>query len=365
MKLNIRDFLIENGWQVYAEKFSNNGPDADWCFINTNHNDSKQKIIYIYETLCLNKNPFNYYLNPVDIYEHLPTLYKYATNCNSVLECGVRASVSSWALVYGLINNNSDNKKLILNDIEPCNIDILLEHTKNIYNLNIAYEWISDLDINLKENVDLTFIDTWHVGGHLKKELAKFSKLTNKYIIMHDTTIDEFTSEAIRANLSEEQIHKLSIESNLSVDEIKMGLWPAIEDFLKNNNDWVLHDRFTNNNGLTILKKVYNKPKIVDCFTFYNELDLLTYRLNILNDTVDYFVLVESTHSFVGKEKPLFYQENKHLFEKFNHKIIHIIVDDFPHKYPNIDFEKKEQWINERFQRDCISRGIDKLSFTK
>ena len=32
-----RDFLIQHGWVVYAEKFSNNGPDADWCFINTNH----------------------------------------------------------------------------------------------------------------------------------------------------------------------------------------------------------------------------------------------------------------------------------------------------------------------------------------
>ena len=106
----------------------------------------------------------------------------------------------------------------------------------------------------------------------------------------------------------------------------------------------------------------FNKRKIIDCFIFYNELDMLTYRLNILNDIVDYFVLVEATHTFVGKEKPLFYQENKHLFEKFNHKIIHIIVDDFPHKYPNIDFEKKEQWINERHQRDCISRGLDKLS---
>jgi len=37
-----------------------------------------------------------------------------------------------------------------------------------------------------------------------------------------------------------------------------MGLWPAIEEFLKNNNDWVLHERFTNNNGLTILKKICN-----------------------------------------------------------------------------------------------------------
>ena len=78
-----------------------------------------------------------------------------------------------------------------------------------------------------------------------------------------------------------------------------------------------------------------------------------------MNDTVDYFVLVESIHTFVGKEKSLFYQENKQLFEKFNHKIIHIIVDDFPYKYPNINFEHRHQWKNEYFQRNCISRGIN------
>lgn len=89
---------------------------------------------------------------------------------------------------------------------------------------------------------------------------------------------------------------------------------------------------------------------------------MLTYRLNILNDAVDYFVLVEATHTHVGKEKPLFYQENKYLFEKFNNKIIHIIVDDFPYKYPNINIKEEEQWINEKFQRNCISRGLDKLS---
>jgi beta-1,4-mannosyl-glycoprotein beta-1,4-N-acetylglucosaminyltransferase len=106
--------------------------------------------------------------------------------------------------------------------------------------------------------------------------------------------------------------------------------------------------------------KMCNK-KIIDCFIFYNELDLLNYRLNILNDVVDYFVLVESRHTFVGKEKPLFYQDNKELFAEFNHKIIHIVVDDFPHKFPYIDIGKGEQWVNEKFQRNCISRGIDKL----
>ena len=47
--------------------------------------------------------------------------------------------------------------------------------------------------------------------------------------------------------------------------------------------------------------------KIIDCFTFYNELDLLNYRLNILNNVVDYFIIVESTHTHVGKEKNLIY----------------------------------------------------------
>ena len=47
--------------------------------------------------------------------------------------------------------------------------------------------------------------------------------------------------------------------------------------------------------------------KVVDCFIFYNELDLLTYRLNVLNDTVDYFIIVESTHTHVGKEKKLYF----------------------------------------------------------
>jgi beta-1,4-mannosyl-glycoprotein beta-1,4-N-acetylglucosaminyltransferase len=99
--------------------------------------------------------------------------------------------------------------------------------------------------------------------------------------------------------------------------------------------------------------------KLVDCFIFYNELDLLTYRLNVLNDVVDYFIIVESTHTHVGKEKKLFFNENKDLFEKFSKKIIHIIVEDFPYKFPNIDYSKNEQWKNENFQRNAISRGIN------
>ena len=57
----------------------------------------------------------------------------------------------------------------------------------------------------------------------------------------------------------------------------------------------------------------------------------------------------------------MFFDNNKKLFEEFNSKIIHIIIDQLPHLYPNIDYSKNEQWINEHFQRNSIKNGIDKI----
>lgn len=101
--------------------------------------------------------------------------------------------------------------------------------------------------------------------------------------------------------------------------------------------------------------------KIIDCFIFYNELDLLNYRLNILNNIVDYFIVVEATHKHNGKEKNLIYEENKNKFDSFKNKIIHIILDDFPYKFPNINNNNDEPLKNEIYQRNAIKLGIDKL----
>ncbi len=75
--------------------------------------------------------------------------------------------------------------------------------------------------------------------------------------------------------------------------------------------------------------------KIFDTFMFFNELDLLEIRLNILDKYVDYFVISEATVTFSGKSKPLYFLENKERFKKFEHKIIHNIVDDTPSEFNN------------------------------
>ena len=73
--------------------------------------------------------------------------------------------------------------------------------------------------------------------------------------------------------------------------------------------------------------------KVFDSFIFFNELDLLELRLNILNDVVDYFVLTESPFTVSGNEKPLYYQDNKDRFGKFNDKIIHNITEEIPDNF--------------------------------
>ena len=89
---------------------------------------------------------------------------------------------------------------------------------------------------------------------------------------------------------------------------------------------------------------------LYDCFTFFNELELLEIRLNELDDIVDKFVLVEATRTHTNKIKPLYFKENKEKFSKFTDKIIHIVVDDMP--------ESNDAWVLENYQRNSIVRGL-------
>lgn len=89
---------------------------------------------------------------------------------------------------------------------------------------------------------------------------------------------------------------------------------------------------------------------IYDCFSFFNELDLLEIRMNVLKDIVDRFVLVEARQTHTGKPKPLYYEANKTRYAKFHDRIIHVVIDEFPKEY--------DAWRNENCQRNAIMRGL-------
>lgn len=91
---------------------------------------------------------------------------------------------------------------------------------------------------------------------------------------------------------------------------------------------------------------------IYDCFSFFNELDVLELRLNILSAVVDKFVLVESHLTHSNKPKELFFAKNVERFGAFADKIIHVVVEKFP------DNPNNDAWVFEHFQRNAIMRAL-------
>ncbi len=69
---------------------------------------------------------------------------------------------------------------------------------------------------------------------------------------------------------------------------------------------------------------------IFDCVPFFNELDILKLRMEILDPYVDYFVLEESSVTFSGDDKKMIFAQNRQLFDKFKDKIRYVAVTDSP-----------------------------------
>jgi beta-1,4-mannosyl-glycoprotein beta-1,4-N-acetylglucosaminyltransferase len=97
--------------------------------------------------------------------------------------------------------------------------------------------------------------------------------------------------------------------------------------------------------------------KIYDCFQFFNEFDLLEIRLEMLYDEVDHFVISETSRTHSDLPKPFNFNENKHRFEKYLDKIIHVMED-----YPSdiLHFDKITEDSPYNIQRNRISDIYDK-----
>lgn len=181
---------------------------------------------------------------PSDINEHIPTIIKYGQECNHITEMGVRDILSTWGWLASapkqkLISYDLYNPSRWGGDIQS------VYDTAEAYGLNFEFVEASVLDIEIEET-DLLFIDTWHHYNQLKAELERHSHKAKKYICFHDTTSYEHKSEP-------------TTSENAFVDELNWnkGLWDAVTEFLEKNKDtWKLKERFTNNNGFTIIERI-------------------------------------------------------------------------------------------------------------
>lgn len=167
-----------------------------------------------------------------DISEHLDTLKQYADECKIIVELGVNEGISTTAWALSLEENSKDRYVYCYDYIDERDYFKPLLQTCKIQNLNLKFTLADDLKIEIPE-CDLLFCDTLHEGQQLRQELKLHSDKAKKYIILHDT--ESFRFRGVREGTE--------------------GLWPAIENFLKENSNWVMKIHYPNNNGLTILER--------------------------------------------------------------------------------------------------------------
>jgi beta-1,4-mannosyl-glycoprotein beta-1,4-N-acetylglucosaminyltransferase len=89
---------------------------------------------------------------------------------------------------------------------------------------------------------------------------------------------------------------------------------------------------------------------VYDCFPFFNELDLLEIRLNVLSSVVDKFVIVEADRTFSNQPKQLFFEQNKNRYAEFLGKIIYIKLTEY--------LVLETPWMFEDYQRNMIMEGL-------
>jgi len=157
-----------------------------------------------------------------DINEHLLALRDLSEDCTHITELGVRGIVSTWAFLAGL---KKGGKLVSIDILHPSayggDITEVERHAKES---GIDFEFIEGDTTNMEiEKTDLLFVDTLHTYSHVKKELALHAKKVKKYIAFHDTT---------------------------SCPEI----WQAVQELI-DEGKWKIKERYTHNNGVTILEK--------------------------------------------------------------------------------------------------------------
>ena len=98
--------------------------------------------------------------------------------------------------------------------------------------------------------------------------------------------------------------------------------------------------------------------KLIDCFMYFNEDVVLDLRLNILNNFVDKFVIVESKIDHAGNKKKLNFDLGK--FKKFKNKIIYLVAEDLPFKQKlfSKSWRNQPSWLRETIKEIICKKVI-------
>ena len=171
-----------------------------------------------------------------DINEHIELLYTLGMECDKICEMGVRDGASTRAF----LNTNASLRSY---DIELNQEVVMLFNRAKQVGKDVTYEKANVLNIDI-DQCDLLFIDTWHSGSQLKRELKIHGNKANKYLVFHDTQTYGCRDE-------KENWRDFADKRPMPNE----GLISPIINFVIGNPEWKFKEFRTNNNGLTVLER--------------------------------------------------------------------------------------------------------------
>jgi cephalosporin hydroxylase len=173
---------------------------------------------------------------PYEINEHLATFQRLGAECDTIVEFGVGIGTSTWAWL------STQPKFMRSYDI------IKYDQLDSIFETAQQMEWDWDLILTdtsdptlVIPECDLLFIDSLHNAEHVQAELRQADRV-KKYIVFHD--IEKWGTYGE----SKERLGEM--------DQNIKGINYAINEFLDAHPEWQEVERYKNNNGLLVIKKV-------------------------------------------------------------------------------------------------------------
>lgn len=178
---------------------------------------------------------------PSSINEHLPTLRRYAEQCESVAEFGVDIGQSTTAFLmaqpkyfcsYDVVRKPELQE---LFDISEARRDFGNTVLCKIGSTSWWFHQADSRKVPISSLTDLLLIDSAHCYDQIKSELHRHHSRVRKWIICHDVVAYGEYGEA---------------------GPPQIGINPAIDEFLACHPEWVKLEEFKNNNGLLVMERI-------------------------------------------------------------------------------------------------------------
>ena len=228
----------------------------------------------------------------------------------------------------------------------------------------IVKKTLKKLDDIVNQTFDIVKIDTQ--GSELDIIRGGKNTISKASYVILELPIKEYNLNSPKIEEIIEEMKSLGFDDFNPIEEHR---WPNHDNLFEYNELFQIDAVFT--------KKSMKKTNIIDCFPYFNEKELLELRINLLNDYVDYFIIMEGdrTHSGAPKEftcmkdledlnintdKVVVLQVELPEGEDIHNQIdVKNIVLNELEKGVEEDKTYLSHWARERIQRDALLNLVD------